>query len=75
MATSAFATGPGPRLDEVGDIDVVVPWLLAPGRLLDVVRASADALGRRVDGDGLLLEPSLLAVLATRLTDRAATAV
>jgi sirohydrochlorin ferrochelatase len=68
-ATSAFATGPGPRLDDVGDVDVVVPWLLAPGRLLDAVHASADALGRRVDGNGLLLEPTMLDVLTTRLQD------
>jgi sirohydrochlorin ferrochelatase len=69
-ATSAFATGPGPRLDDDVDVDVVVPWLLAPGRLLDVVRVSAEAHGRRVDGNGLLLEPSLLDVLTTRLTGR-----
>ena len=71
-ATAAYATGPGPRLDDVGEVDVVMPWLLAPGRLLDTVRASAEALGRRVDGDGLLLEASLIDVLATRLTGRGA---
>jgi len=68
-ATSAFATGPGPRLDDEQS-DVVVPWLLAPGRLLDLVRSSAEALGRRVEGSGLLLEPSLLDVLTIRLTGR-----
>lgn len=69
-ATAAFATGPGARLEDLDDVDVVVPWLLAPGRLLDAVRTSAAALGRRVDGDGLLLEPTMLDVLETRLTDR-----
>jgi sirohydrochlorin ferrochelatase len=71
-ATAAYATGPGPRLDDVGEVDVVVPWLLAPGRLMDVVRGSAEALGRRVEGDGLLLQPSLLDLLAARLTARGA---
>jgi sirohydrochlorin ferrochelatase len=69
-ATSASAAGPGPRLDDVGDVDVVVPWLLAPGRLMDVVHASAAALGRRVDGHGLLLEPTMLDVLTILLQDR-----
>jgi sirohydrochlorin ferrochelatase len=69
-ATSAFATGPGPRLDDVGEVDVVVPWLLAPGRLMDVVHVSADALGRRVDGNGLLLEPTMLDVLTILLKHR-----
>ncbi len=58
-ACGAFASGPGPAVDDVlVDESVVIPWLLAPGRFLDLVRASASA--HRVLGDGLLAEPLLL---------------
>lgn len=66
-ATAAFATGPGARIEDAGSAGAVIPWLLAPGRLFDVVRESARALGWPVVGAGLLLEPTLIDVLASRL--------
>jgi hypothetical protein len=48
----------------------VVPWLLAPGRLLDAVRASAAGHGCPAVGDGLLREESLLIDIAARLSSR-----
>jgi sirohydrochlorin ferrochelatase len=71
-AYAAFATGPGPK---VADVLVpgatVVPWLLAPGRLLDAVQA--ESWGHQVHGDGhgLLARPDLLATIAARLTNPA----
>jgi hypothetical protein len=44
-----------------------VPWLLAPGRLLDAVREAATVHDCRVVGDGLLSEPLLLDELAARV--------
>lgn len=66
-AVAAYATGPGPRVADVaapGEASVV-PWLLAPGRLLDAVVASADGL--EVVGGPLLDEPLLLDEVAERL--------
>jgi hypothetical protein len=51
---------------------VVVPWLLAPGRLLDSVRAAASDRGLVVVGDGLLHEATLLEALAARLVEAGA---
>ncbi len=63
VARAAFATGPGPSLADALDIGaVVVPWLLAPGRLLDSVARTAT--GHRLVGHGLLAEPTMLDVLA-----------
>jgi sirohydrochlorin ferrochelatase len=67
-AVAAYATGPGPRLAEaVPPGATVVPWLLAPGRLLDDVRRAARAHDCRTLGRGLLREPVLLDALADRL--------
>lgn len=67
-AVAAYATGPGRRLAEaVPRGATVVPWLLAPGRLLDDVRRAARAHGCRTLGRGLLREPVLLDALADRL--------
>ncbi|HET7901671.1 MAG TPA: CbiX/SirB N-terminal domain-containing protein [Candidatus Nanopelagicales bacterium] len=68
-AVAAYATGPGPRLaDVVGPGDgCVVPWLLAPGRLLDGVLGAADEAGLEVEGGALLDEPLLLDEVARRL--------
>ena len=51
-AVAAFATGPGHRVQDSvrpGSADVV-PWLLAPGRLLDSVEHDARAHGCRTVG-------------------------
>jgi sirohydrochlorin ferrochelatase len=65
-ASAAFATGPGPSAaDALSDRAVVIPWLLAPGRLLDSVRRVAS--GRRIVGDHLLAEPLLLDEIVERL--------
>ncbi|MBI1376258.1 MAG: sirohydrochlorin chelatase [Frankiales bacterium] len=69
VARAAFATGPGPRLDDAVPGRAVVPWLLAPGRLLDRVRDCAARHEQPVVGDGLLAEPAFLAVLDGRLQD------
>ena len=44
-----------------------VPWLLAPGRLLDTVDASAREHGCRTFGRWLLREESLLDEIAARV--------
>jgi sirohydrochlorin ferrochelatase len=69
-AVAAYATGPGRRLEGATRPggSAVVPWLLAPGRLLDAVREAATAHGCRVVGDGLLSEALLLDELAARVT-------
>jgi sirohydrochlorin ferrochelatase len=69
-ALAAYATGPGRRIEAATRPggSTVVPWLLAPGRLLDSVRASAAGHGCRVVGDGLLHETLMLGELATRLS-------
>jgi sirohydrochlorin ferrochelatase len=65
----AFATGSGPRLADVAASSAtVVPWLLAPGRLLDAVRAQASANGSPVAGVALLGCPSLQSHLAMLLS-------
>jgi sirohydrochlorin ferrochelatase len=68
-ALAAFATGPERRLEDATRPggSAVVPWLLAPGRLLDTVTEGARTHGCRTIGAGLLLEPTLLDVLAERL--------
>ena len=67
-AHAAFATGPGPALAEsLTPGAQVVPWLLAPGRLLDLVHTTATP--HQVIGAGLLTEPLLLDLLTTRLHD------
>ncbi len=71
-AVAAYATGPGRRVEDAarpGGADVV-PWLLAPGRLLDSVTSAARAHGCRTVGAGLLLEPVLLDDLAARVSAR-----
>lgn len=67
-SVAAYVTGPGPRVADVAAPGAasVVPWLLAPGRLLDAVVASADGL--EVVGGPLLDEPLLLDEVAERLT-------
>jgi sirohydrochlorin ferrochelatase len=67
-AFAAFATGPGARLEDSGTVSAVVPWLLAPGRLLDQVEVAAGDAGLPVLGGGLLLEPELLDHLAATLS-------
>lgn len=69
-ALAAYATGPGRRVEDATRPggSTVVPWLLAPGRLLDSVHAAATAHGCRVVGDGLLHEDLLIDELATRLS-------
>jgi sirohydrochlorin ferrochelatase len=66
-ATVAFATGPGTRLADSPAGTVVVPWLLAPGRLLDSVLASAAESSYPVAGGPLLDEPTMLDAIAARL--------
>ena len=68
-AVAAYATGPGRRLEGATRPGgaAVVPWLLAPGRLLDAVREAATAHDCRVVGDGLLSEALLLDDLAERV--------
>lgn len=75
-AQAAFATGPGPRLQQTTrpGAATVVPWLLAPGRLLDSVRDAAGAHGCRVLGDGLLRGDAMLRVLAERVSRQDAVA-
>jgi hypothetical protein len=69
-AVAAYATGPGRRLADATRPggSAVVPWLLAPGRLLDAVTAAARTHGCRRVGTGLLDEGLLLDTLAGRLT-------
>lgn len=65
-AYAAFATGPGPSVaDALVAGATIVPWLLAPGRLLDAVRA--EAWGHDVLGGGLLERDDLLDAIADRL--------
>jgi hypothetical protein len=65
-AYAAFATGPGPSpADALVPGATVVPWLLAPGRLLDAVRA--EAWGHAVAGGGLLERDELLDTIAERI--------
>lgn len=68
-AVAAYATGPGRRLERATRPGgaTVLPWLLAPGRLLDLVRASATGHRCRTLGHGLLREDALLDLLATRV--------
>ena len=66
-ASVAFATGPGARLTDSAPGTVVVPWLLAPGRLLDSVLASAAESSYAVVGGPLLDEATLLDAIAARL--------
>lgn len=68
-AVAAYATGPGPRLTDVAEPGEgsVVPWLLAPGRLLDAVVATADDAGLEVVGGPLLDDALLLDEVAERL--------
>ena len=67
-AVPAYATGPGRRLADATRPGgaVVVPWLLAPGRLLDAVHESARHHGCRSDSGGLLGERAFLQALAVR---------
>jgi sirohydrochlorin ferrochelatase len=66
-ASVAFATGPGARLTDSPERTVVVPWLLAPGRLLDSMLASAAESSYDVVGGPLLDEPTMLDAIALRL--------
>lgn len=68
-AAAAFATGPGRRIADATRPGgaIVLPWLLAPGRLLDSVHEAADSHACATSGDGLLREPGLLDVLVARL--------
>jgi sirohydrochlorin ferrochelatase len=67
-ATVAFATGPGARLTESAPGTAVVPWLLAPGRLLDAVVAEAQEAGLTLVGGPLLDEATMLDAIAGALT-------
>ena len=67
-ATVAFATGPGARLTDSAAGTVVVPWLLAPGRLLDSVLATAAESSYDIVGGPLLDEPTMLDTIAARFT-------
>jgi sirohydrochlorin ferrochelatase len=69
-AVAAYATGPGRRLTDATRPDgaVVVPWLLAPGRILDTVHDSARRHGYDTLGGGLLGEPALLQVVVERVS-------
>lgn len=71
-AVAAYATGPGRRLTDATRPGgaTVVPWLLAPGRLLDSVHESAGRHGCRSVGYGLLREPSFLRALDARVGAR-----
>jgi sirohydrochlorin ferrochelatase len=65
-AVAAFATGPGPSVPDALVPDaVVLPWLLAPGRLLDATRDDAGA--HAVVGGPLLEVPAMLDEVARRL--------
>lgn len=66
-ASVAFATGPGARLVESPAGTVVVPWLLAPGRLLDSVLAAAAESSYTVAGGPLLDDAAMLDTIAARL--------
>lgn len=68
-AAAAYATGPGRHIEDATRPggSAIVPWLLAPGRLLDAVTAAARTHGCRTVGAGLLREPTLLDALAERL--------
>ena len=68
-ATAAFATGPGKRIADATSNGgaTIVPWILAPGRLLDSVHEAAQTHGCPVIGDGLLVEPTLLDEIARQL--------
>ena len=68
-AVAAYATGPGPRIKDVTrpGAAAVVPWVLAPGRLLDSVVASAREHNCQTVGAGLLGEEVLRHLLAARI--------
>jgi len=67
QASVAFATGPGARLTDAPSDTVVVPWLLAPGRLLDSVLASAAESSYPVAGGPLLDDATMLDTIAAAL--------
>jgi sirohydrochlorin ferrochelatase len=71
-ALAAYATGPGRRLEDTTRPggSTIVPWLLAPGRLLDAVTTAAGGHGCRTVGTGLLDEDVLLDDLAARVSER-----
>lgn len=66
-AGALFATGPGPKLVDIDPTTAVIPWLLAPGRLLDSVHERAADVDLDVIGGPLLDEELLLDELARRL--------
>ena len=66
-ASVAFATGPGARVTDSAPGTVVGPWLIAPGRLLDSVLASATESPYAVVGGPLLDEATMLDAIAARL--------
>ena len=76
-AVPAYATGPGRRVADATrpGAAAVVPWLLAPGRLLDVVTASASEHGCRTVGGGLLREEEMISVLVALVAAVAADVV
>lgn len=65
-AEVAFVTGPELTLDSVlantkiASQIKIVPWLLAEGRLLDVILANSQRHGATVQGNGLVEEASFL---------------
>jgi sirohydrochlorin ferrochelatase len=69
-AVAAYATGPGPRLPAIANPGrtAVVPWLLAPGRLLDGVLADATTARCAIVSHGLLDEPAFRDAVASRLS-------
>lgn len=65
-ARAAFVTGAGPRLSQVAQAgDLVLPFLLAPGTLLDRALADAAALDVELDPRALLDRSEVLDVLAS----------
>ena len=66
-ARAVFATGPGPKVVDAAPGTAVVPWLLAPGRLLDSVHERAADVDLDVVGGPLLDEPLLLEAVAARI--------
>ena len=68
QATPAFITGPESRLPdklrEVQDSNsrevIVIPWLVAEGRLLDTIHTEAARTGAMVQGGGLVNETAFI---------------
>ena len=74
-ALSAFVSGSELNIDaqlaviakSIKSIPTIIPWLLAPGRLLDSVIEQAEHSGARVEGSGLVKEPSFFEHICTSI--------